>query len=343
MESLYIMEPGSYVKKRNGELLIMNKGKIFNTIPTSNIKKFVAGRGVSMTSAVIDFLVDNKVETVFLSSTGKFRARIATDDKAKVKLRKQQYFLLSDKSYSQELACEIVKGKIKNMSALIASRGYYYKDKKLSETAAALKCFKPLPSADMNKIRGIEGAASSLYFRIFNKMIRNENFQFKKRSKRPPLDPVNAMLSYIYTILMSEVLTALQVNGLDPYLGALHEIAYGRPSLACDMVEEYRAPVADRFILELINRKMAKQTDFIYRSASAFSDEEDMKLNRPVEMKPMFRKKLIESYEYMMNTKLFYKPLNKQIAIRKIIRAQAHMLAKAIENKTKYQPFTWEK
>ncbi|MGM0609351.1 MAG: CRISPR-associated endonuclease Cas1, partial [Candidatus Muiribacteriota bacterium] len=246
--------------------------------------------------------------------------------------------------YSKKTAAAVVNGKIKNSANFMSSRGIYNKERQLTEAASGLKSFKPVYTDSMDKIRGLEGAASALYFRMFNKMVKNPDFKFTKRSKRPPLDPINAMLSYIYTILLSEVLTALQINGLDPYLGSLHEISYGRPSLACDLVEEYRAPVADRFVLELVNRKIVKPDDFIIRNnKKSFADEEDMNINRPVEMKPKFRNKFIESYEYMMNTGFYYQPENKKLSIRKIISKQVDFFIKALENKDEYIPFEWKK
>jgi CRISPR-associated protein Cas1 len=344
MESVYIMEPGSFIRKNGGEFSIVKNGAVLNTIPSSNIKRVVLAKGVSLTSAVLDYFVDNKIETVFLTRNGKFRARISTDENSKVELRKNQYFLLSDSVYSKKFACAVVNGKIKNMSNFMALRGRDYNDRQLSEAGLALKSFKPVYTDSMDKIRGLEGAASALYFRMFKKMIKNNDFTFEKRSKRPPLDPINAMLSYIYTIILSEVLTAIQIKGLDPYLGALHEILHSRPSLACDLVEEYRAPVADRFVLELVNRKIVKKDDFVFRDIkNAYADEKDMAQNRPVEMKPKFRNKFIESYEYMMNTGLFYPPENKKMEIRKIITRQISQFIESLENKTTYKPFEWKR
>ncbi|MGM0609310.1 MAG: CRISPR-associated endonuclease Cas1, partial [Candidatus Muiribacteriota bacterium] len=131
MESIYIMEPGSYIKKQGGEFTIVKKGVVLDTIPSANIKRVVVAKGVSLTSAVLDYFVDNKIETVFLTRNGKFRARISTDEKAKVKLRKKQYFLLSDNIYSKKTAAAVVNGKIKNSANFMSSRGIYNKERQL--------------------------------------------------------------------------------------------------------------------------------------------------------------------------------------------------------------------
>jgi len=185
-------------------------------------------------------------------------------------------------------------------------------------------------------VRGIEGAGTRIYFNMFNHLIRNDKFDFRGRNRRPPLDPVNALLSFVYTLLTNEVLSAISICGMDPYMGSLHEISYGRPSLACDLVEEYRAPLGDRLVLSLLNRKMVNPDDFVYRSPRklTFADEQEMKKNRPVEMKPYLFKAFLSSYEAMMTGRNSYRTI-----IRKQVRGFADYLKNPEE--MRYQPFSW--
>ncbi len=192
----------------------------------------------------------------------------------------------------------------------------------------------------------MEGAATRIYYGVFKHLIRNESFTFKGRNKRPPLDTVNAMLSFVYTLLTNEVLSAIKAYGLDPYLGSLHEVSYGRPSLACDLVEEYRCFLGDRLVLGLINRKVVKPDDFIYRKQSPeeFTDEGEMKSKRPVEMKPAINRALVSAYEQMMGRRILYEPLGKEIEYRWLIMNQIRQFGRYLEKPEKsYQPFVWNK
>lgn len=166
------------------------------------------------------------------------------------------------------------------------------------------------------------------------------------RNKRPPLDPVNAMLSFVYTLLTNEVLSAIKAVGLDPYLGSLHEISYGRPSLACDLVEEYRCFLGDRLVLGLINRKSVSPEDFIFRkpTPAQFVDDTEMKSRRPVEMKPEISRAFVSAYEQMMMRRIHYVPLGKEIEYRWLIMNQVRRFGQYLENPgDEYTPMKWEK
>ena len=192
-------------------------------------------------------------------------------------------------------------------------------------------------------------------------LIRNPDFTFNGRNRRPPRDPVNALLSFVYTLLTNEVQSAITAGGLDPYLGALHEIDYGRPSLACDLVEEYRAFLGDRMVLGLINRKTISPDDFVYRKnpPAEYADEAEMKARRPVEMKarrpvemkarrpvemkPGTCRAFIAAYEAQMAQTVTYPPLEKTITYRWLIMNQVRRFGEFLENPdTAYQPFVWE-
>lgn len=304
METLYVIEPGAYLKKNGAALNIMKSGSVIKTVPAQGLQKIVLSGYVSLSGAVIDYFIRNRIETVFITPTGRFRGRLMIDEHRHVALRQAQYLNLKDPSFCRNTMKILVKGKIDSMASFLLKRAAPYKDEVLRNTAVRLKAMSKFMSDDVSKesIRGIEGAGTRIYFSVFNRLIRNPDFKFKHRSRRPPLDPVNALLSFVYTLLTNEVLSAIKICGLDPYLGALHEISYGRPSLACDLVEEYRCHIGDCLVLNLINRKMIKPDDFIIRSNApeVYVDETDMKKKRPVEMKPYLCRAFIASYEKTM-------------------------------------------
>ncbi len=304
METLYVIEQGSYLTRSGDCLNVMKQGTVLETIPARGLNKLVLTGYVSLSGPVMDYLIRNRVETVFITPTGRFRARLMIDEHKHVALRKAQYINLSDPVFSLEVMKVIVQGKLRNMTNFLLRRGRDYGEIKLKSGAAAIKSLTAsLSSAnEAAVVRGIEGAGARIYFSVFNHLLRNPDFSFKTRNRRPPLDPVNALLSFVYTLLTNEVISAIKVCGLDPYLGALHDISYGRPSLACDLVEEYRSLMGDRFVLGLLNRKMIKPDDFLYRELKqkTFVDEKEMCDNRPVEMKPSLFRTFLKSYEEMM-------------------------------------------
>jgi CRISP-associated protein Cas1 len=334
MENLYVIEQGSYLAKSGNSLKIMKQGTVLEAVPARDLNKLVLTGYVSLTGPVLDYLIQNRVETVFLTPTGRFRARLMIDEHKHVALRKAQYDQLSAPDSSIAVMKLVVKGKLENMAAFLLRRGRDYSEPKLKAGAAALTSLVATlkKAKEKSVVRGIEGAGSRIYFSVFPLLIRNDDFTFRGRNRRPPKDPVNALLSFMYTLLTNEVISAIKTCGLDPYLGALHEISYGRPSLACDLVEEYRAPVGDRFVLQLLNRKMIKPDDFIYRKSGqkTFADEKELASKRPVEMKPRLYKTFLAAYEQIMQS---------PSGTRNMIQGQIRAFAAALLDPEKsYQP-----
>jgi CRISPR-associated protein Cas1 len=344
-DTVYVIEPGAWLKKDGGSLKIVKGSTEIDRIPGSGLKRLILMGRVSMTSGVVEFLLKNRIETVFASSTGKFRARLGVDADSHVELRRNQYFRLSDPEFAAATARNIVAGKIASQAGLLARRARDYGSEALAEAAVRLKAVSP-PShgTSMEKIRGFEGLASRIYFTAFSELIRNEGFQFDGRNKRPPKDPVNAMLSYIYTVLTMDVLSAIQTAGLDPYLGTLHEIDWGRPSLACDLVEEFRTGISDSLVLGLVNRRAVTPEDFIFRdpSVKAWTDDEDMAKNRPVEMKPAARSRLMAAYETMVNSTVPVGTGTPKMRVRTLFIRQARAFAESLKADSEpYRPFEW--
>ena len=332
METLYVVEQGAYLKKDGNALKIVKQGSIIETIPVQGLQKLILSGYVSLTGSVMDFLIKNRIETVFVTPTGRFRARLMVDAHKHVALRKAQYMKLDNDRFCVETMTILVKGKLENMARFLLRRAGDYKDDSLRTAVAGLKALCRNLDTDFSKetIRGIEGAGTRIYFSTFNRLIKNPDFEFKGRNRRPPKDPVNALLSFVYTLLTNEVLSAIKICGMDPYMGSLHEISYGRPSLACDLVEEYRCDLGDRLVLSLINRKMVNPDDFVYKKGNqlTFIDEKEMKDSRPVEMKPYLLKAFISFYEGMMTGSNSYRTL-----IRNQVYAFADYLKEPVEHR----------
>lgn len=346
METVYIMEPGAYLRRSGETLKVTKDRRTIDEIPAAGMKKLILIGYVSLTGGVLDFLINRRVETVFMTPTGRFRARLGIDEHRHVTLRIAQYRKLTEDAFVARTARAIVKGKIDNMQRLLVLRGRQYGEIGLQESAVRLGAFsKSAATADKIEIlRGLEGAATRVYFAAFRFLIRNDAFFFKGRNRRPPLDPVNAMLSFVYTLMTNEVLSAVKACGLDPYLGSLHEVSYGRPSLACDLVEEYRTFLGDRFVLGLINRKAVSPEDFVYRGPPPAEavDEEELKARRPVEMKPAVGRAFIAGYEAMMKRRFVYAPTGREMDYRGLMLAQVRRFSNYLqEEATDYKPYVW--
>lgn len=347
MDTIYILEPGSYIRREGSSLKVFKDSRVIDQIPVDGLKKLMLVGYISLSGGVLDFLIKQRVETVFVTPTGRFRARLVLDEHRHVNLRTAQYLKLSDEKFALKTATHIVRGKIINMHRLLLLRARQYQDESLRNIAARLRALEKNlnKSNGLDVIRGLEGAATRFYYSAFKHLIRNDSFLFSGRNKRPPLDPINAMLSFVYTLLTNEVLSAIKTSGLDPYLGSLHDVSYGRPSLACDLVEEYRCFLGDRLVLGLLNRKVVKPDDFIYRKPppAEIIDENEMKSKRPVEMKPAISRAFIAAYEQMMHRRIFYKPLGKEIDYRWLILNQARQFGKYLVSPSEgYTPFIWK-
>lgn len=343
-ETLYVLEPGSYLRREADTLKVVHEGKVSAEVAAGGLKKLILVGYVSLSGGVLDYLIQHRIETVFLTPNGRFRARLAIDEHKHVQMRRDQYLRLSDPKTALGFARRIVSGKIENGIRFLMLRARQYQKESLRQAAVRMKAIQGFVDSvdDLDQLRGLEGTASNLYFECFSDLIQNEAFSFTERNRRPPRDPVNALLSFVYTLLTNEVLSAIKTVGLDPYLGSLHAIDYGRPSLACDLVEEYRSALGDRLVLGLINRKLIKPDDFVYRNADkqTYIDGEDMARSRPVEMKPAIQRTFIASYEEMMNRRVWYDPQEKHIRYRWLILQQVRRFAEALETEDGvYQPF----
>lgn len=335
MDSLFVIQPGTYLAKDGNTLKIMRGREVVEVIPASELTQiFLAGR-TSISGQVLDFLIRKKIDTIFLTLDGRFRARLLLDEAGHVALRMAQYARLGEEDYQLATGAAIVREKLENQARLLLRRGSQLQLTELRAVATQIKALKGrLASAkNMDEIRGVEGYGTRLYYGVFGMLIRNDSFSFTGRNRRPPRDPVNGMLSFVYTLFTNEVLNGLQSAGLDPYLGSLHSVLSGRPSLACDLVEEWRV-FAERLVLTLINRKVVEPADFLYRPEANGKDG-----LLPVEMKPDMMKSLIAGYRKQLETKTMYPPADKQLTLRWIIHSQCRHFGECLMENRPYEPF----
>ncbi len=353
MTTLYITEPYSVIKK-NGETLTINipgddkAGKAARKVevPTIKISEVVMLGDSTFTPQALAALLDQKVEITFLNMFGNFRGRMVPGDSKNSLVRLAQFRAHEDASRSFEFARQFVVGKLHNMKTLLLRSNRRLGDTRLGDAAESLRGIQelveklecdPTPPADPGKpqkgtswgsLQGYEGAGSAAYFDGFSLLVKGDaGLSFETRNRRPPRDPVNALLSYGYSLLHHQCSSALQTCGLDPYIGFLHSSQYSKPALALDLMEEFRSPIVDSVVLTLINNRILQAGDFI----------EEMGAYR---LKDGARRTFLEKYEERMNTQIVHPVFKYQAAYRRCIELQARLVAKTLNGEIeRYIPF----
>jgi len=263
MSVVYITNQRGYITKKGKHLLLNVKGQDPCSILTFKLNQMVLVGNVEISTPAIRHLLYSGVELVFLSYDGRFIGRVVGELPKNIFLRREQYRKLEDKTFVLGMARNLVRGKLKNQLTLLKriKRTYNppYLDKILEDFSYLYRLLEKAKT--LNQIRGYEGKGSALFFRGFPMGFRNRN-DFRKRVRRPPTDPVNAVLSFCYTLLMNRIYGAVYAAGLDPYLGSLHTLEYGRPSLILDLMEEFRTIVVETLTLSLFNLKILSNDDF---------------------------------------------------------------------------------
>ena len=284
LNTLYVTTPESYLSRDGMNVVVsVNKEELFR-IPVINIEGIVTFGHMGASPGLMKLCVDNGVSLVFMSPQGNFIGRIQGGVKGNVLLRKKQYNISEDEGQSLHISRLFIAGKIFNCRNVLRR---FLRDNgtqiDVEQAAKKLDLYKQevLNADNMELLRGIEGRAANVYFGVFNHLIINQknDFVFEGRSRRPPKDEVNAMLSFIYTLLSNEVASALESVGLDPYVGFMHTLRPGRMSLALDMMEEFRAYLGDRLVLSMINRRQVDKRDFIRQGDDSFLMTDSCKKN----------------------------------------------------------------
>jgi len=326
MPNLYICEQGVKVNLE-GELLVLSiQGDTLDKVRLAVVERVLAFGNVQFTSQSLGYLAENNIPVSFHSSRGRFRFSLNQPMGKNGARRLNQYMLYSDPPWRLSFSKTITAAKIKNSMEFVNrySRRKGYPDSG-EFTAEMLSLIEKVEKADRNDtIMGLEGFAAKKYFNMYSFII-NRYLEFKGRSKRPPLDPANALLSLGYTLLAGEISSLLEGCGCDPSIGFLHEIQYGRSSLALDICEEFRSLCIDRFILYLAGESVFKTSHFEYKNGGCYLEKNSLK-------------RFYEEYEKWMQRDLSFKTPS---TWRTIIRKQAEKLAVSIDSGDTYTTFIY--
>jgi CRISPR-associated protein Cas1 len=328
MPTLYITEPGAMLEKEAGQLLVTLRGEVLLAAPAIRVDQVVIVGSAGVTTPALMLLVERGIGLVMLSGSGAFRGRLQTFRPGHLDVRRQQFRREEDERFCLEISRAIIAGKIHNSRSLLMRLDKTNTDPIAQRSVAAMRAtIDHLGSATTRaELMGFEGDAAREAFKAMRSFIRPP-WVFPTRARRPPPDPVNALLSLLYTLLYENCHTALQVVGLDPECGILHRSAPGRASLALDLMEAFRPVLAESVALTLLNKRMLAPDDF------EPSPDGGVQLTRRgwQVVAPMYAKRL--------QTRVRPADTPRAISYQKVLELEARALKRAIMDGVPFVPF----
>jgi CRISPR-associated protein Cas1 len=338
LNTLYVSSQGTYLRKEGETVVVEKEKQRVLQLPIHTIGGIVCFGNVSCSPFLLGFCAERNVVVSFLSKHGRFLAAIHGPVSGNVLVRRQQYRMADNEKVSGEIAANIVIGKLANcrvvINRIVRDHGAKINSDILKGASKNIdRIMDRIPKAlNIDEIRGFEGQAAAEYFRVFNHFIieQKNDFIFTERNRRPPLDEVNAMLSFVYTLLAHDIRSALETVCLDPAVGFLHRDRPGRPGLALDIMEEFRPLIADRLVLSLINRRQIGKNDF---SKAA---------NGAVTMDDAARKTILTEYQKRKQDSVLHPFIKETVPIGLLFFIQANLMARYIRGDIDgYPPFFW--
>jgi len=337
LNTLFVTSQGAWLSKDGETVSVRIDGETKLRVPIHLLEGVVCFGNIMISPFLMAHCAEHGVGISFLTENGRFLARVEGPVSGNVLLRRTQYRWADDPVRTAELARTFVLAKIAN-GRLVLQRAARDHPSTAAELRPAIDAMaRSLSGVEeaggVDSIRGLEGDAARVYFGAFDHLIVAEDpgFRFGGRSRRPPRDPTNALLSFVYTLLLHDIRSALEAVGLDPQVGFLHRDRPGRPGLALDLMEELRAFLADRLVLSLINRRQVKAADFETRETGG------------VWMDDGTRKTILVAYQERKKEEIRHPFLDEKCTVGAIAHIQALLLARAIRGDLDaYQPFFWK-
>ena len=334
LNTLYVTTQDSWLSKDGENIVLKVDGKAIGRLPIHTLSSIVCFGRVSCSQFLMDFCASNGVTICWLTEAGRFMASVKGRTSGNVLLRVEQYRQSTDEQLALHWAKAFITGKIFNCRIVLqrALRDHpsIDEDGSINQALALLKrSLNNIPNASsLDELRGIEGDAAGVYFGVFGKLLTDqvESISFSGRNRRPPLDPVNCLLSFFYTLLANDIEGALESVGLDPQVGYLHRLRPGRSSLALDLEEEFRPVIADRLVLNLLNRGQLKREDFDFSKSGA------------VLLKENARTVALKAYHQKKQEEVIHPFLNEKISTGLLWHMQARLLARGLRGELKEYP-----
>lgn len=338
LNTLFVTTQGAYLSRKGDTVLVSHEKETKLRVPIHNLGSIVCFGNVSCSPFLMGLCGERNVTLSFLTENGRFLARVHGPVNGNVLLRREQYRRADDPVSSAEIARSVVTAKIANSRIVIQramrDRAELADDPAMKQALDDMQQYiKTLQDqTTVDQIRGIEGHAASLYFGVFDSLIsaNKEQFFFRQRSRRPPLDNMNTLLSFLYTLLVHDVRSALEGVGLDPAVGFLHRDRPGRPGLALDLMEELRAYLADRLALSLVNRQQVKPEGFTKTESGAVMMDDET------------RKTVLVAWQKRKQEEITHLLLQESVPLGLLAHVQAQILARHLRGDLDgYPPFLW--
>lgn len=336
---VYVQTQGAWIHKDGENLVMKLESETAGRIPIHKLQGLVCFGQVTVSPYLMEHCAENGITITFLNQYGKFLARVEGAVSGNVLLRRKQHLTGNDLPQSLEIARGFLVGKLYNQRAVIRRYLRDYAEKSALEMVESLqyvekrltRCLSQLPDCHgIDTLMGREGEAAQAYFSVFEHLIRQPEFTFDTRRRRPPTDPVNALLSFCYTLLIHDCRSALETTGLDPASGFLHQLRSGRPSLALDLAEEFR-PMIDRFVLSLINKRQLLVKDF------------ETLPNGSVVLREEPRKTLLAAWQNRKQDTIMHPWFEESVPVGLLPWLQAQVLARYLRGDVDaYVPFLWK-
>ncbi len=353
MTTLYLTIPGSFVKKDNDTLIVhipaneaQQTAKRKVRVPLMKVSQVVVYGSISLTSPVLTTLLAQGSDVCFCSGYGKFQGRLTSPLSKNSLIRLEQHQAYHDDARTFTLARAFARGKLANMRAMLLRANRKRQEPAIETAATSIRgviekldalafdgstALKPDPSRPQENslygtILGLEGAGSARYFGVFGSLLKGD-WNFLKRQKRPPRDPINALLSFGYVLLMNQVASAISIVGLDPFVGYLHSSQYGKPALALDVMETFRPLVVDSAVMTLINNGMLAPKDFVEElGAWRLTDRG--------------RRVFLQKFEERLNTEIKHPVFDYKASYRRCLELEVRLVAKWLTAEIpQYRPF----
>lgn len=339
LNTLYLTSPNHYLSLDGENVVVLDEEKEVGRVPLHNLESIVSFGYRGASPALMGACAERNISLCFLTPQGKFLARVTGKVQGNVLLRKKQYEISNDLSECNRIARNCIFGKVYNsrwvLERAVRDHAMQIDAEHVKQVSGFLQnsLAQIRNCEDNGQLRGFEGEAASLYFGVFDELIlqQKKDFCFKGRSRRPPLDNMNAMLSFVYTLLTGMMASALESVGLDPYVGFLHTDRPGRVSLALDLMEELRPVLADRFVLTLVNRKVVSAKDFVTKENGAVLMSDDA------------RKRILVEWQNKKKEQITHPFLGEKVEWGMVPFVQAMLLARYLRGDLdEYPPFLWK-
>jgi len=326
---MYVTEQGARVEKEYRRLLVTKEDEVLVAVPVARVSQVVLVGNVGVTTPALLLLLRAGVGLTLVSRTGQLRGHLVPPLPKNLPLRHRQYERAKDEAFCLAVGRAVVDGKLRNYRTLARRMARSHPEARVEEALARLEesVRQVREAVDLAELRGIEGVGTRAYFEVFRQALR-EGWEFERRVRRPPTDPINALLSFGYTLLGDNLRVACEVVGLDPYDGFFHADKYGRPALTLDLMEEFRGVVVDSVVLTLVNKGMVKERDFRPGPKGA------------VYLGKRGLRVFLRQYSARLNTRIMHPQVKRRLTYQQCFEVQARLLAKVIQGElTAYRPF----